>query len=217
MTYKEPNYTQVPNLLLDEHMKNMDKAELKIVLLACRKTFGWRKERDRISYTQFEKLTGLSRASVQTGILKAIGRGVLERFACDNGFEYSLVIDEAIPKFEPLAIPTVEHTKDIQLKKTAGQRIGFPENVAEHVAVFMNHFPSIVVDSKAKWIKQAKVWLTMGLVPEDIEKMCAYAQANYEGVAQPASITSAYNMMKSQQNKSNDYEEKNRELKALHG
>lgn len=65
---EKPNYTQTPNILFDEIMRDLNGAELKVILAVIRKTFGWHKERDRISLTQLEEMTGLSRQ----GILNAI-------------------------------------------------------------------------------------------------------------------------------------------------
>jgi len=214
MTYKKPSYTQVPNVLLDEQIQNMSKAELKIILATCRQTFGWQKGRDRISYTQFERLTGLSRASVQEGIKQAVAHKYLRRYEIRNGFEYALVID-TIPEIEPetaKTIPEIEHTKESTLKKHTGGEdflslslkkkpkafANYPADVQLYLLMFQKHFPKIKIDNKGKWIKQARVWVNMELTPNDIEKMCKYAKENFQGIAQPSSITSAYNMMNTQ-------------------
>lgn len=76
--YPEPGYTQTPNLLFDEHMRDMSEVELKVVLCAIRKTLGWHKQLEPISLTQFQHLTGLSRKGVLLGIERAIERGVLQ-------------------------------------------------------------------------------------------------------------------------------------------
>lgn len=75
--YPEPGYTQTPNLLFDEHMRDMSEVELKVVLCAIRRTLGWHKQIDPISLTQFQHMTGLSRKGVLLGIERAIERGVL--------------------------------------------------------------------------------------------------------------------------------------------
>ena len=120
MSFKVPNHTQTPNELFDVHMKDMDMAELKVVLVICRKTFGWRKQYDRISLSQLEDLTGMSRTSVIKGIQEGIGRGVIERFACDDGFEYGLVVEDTSTENVPLASTEIEHTKESILKKHTG-------------------------------------------------------------------------------------------------
>ena len=71
MTYDQPNYTQVPNDFFDIHLPEIDTlAELKCALVVIRQTFGWHKGKDRISYSQFEKKTGLSLESIRQGTRK---------------------------------------------------------------------------------------------------------------------------------------------------
>lgn len=87
-----PNFTQIPNEILDK-MAEMTPAEFKVLVAICRKTFGWQKERDVISLSQLEELTGLSRTAVQAGIMAAIKRGVLERTkAGTQAFSYHLLV-----------------------------------------------------------------------------------------------------------------------------
>lgn len=87
--YPEPSYTQTPNLLFDEHMRDMSEVELKVVLCAVRKTLGWHKQLDPISLTQFQHMTGLSRKGVLLGIERAIERGVLQ--AVGNGLRGAVI------------------------------------------------------------------------------------------------------------------------------
>jgi hypothetical protein len=65
MIYKQT--TQVPNFLFDTHLRELTEAELKVLLITIRQTLGWfdsatgkRKERDRITHSQFRLKTGLS-------------------------------------------------------------------------------------------------------------------------------------------------------------
>ncbi|HAZ00589.1 MAG: hypothetical protein A2W90_04880 [Bacteroidetes bacterium GWF2_42_66] len=68
-------YTPIPNIIFDQQLKNIGSSELKILLVIIRQTYGWvdkktgkRKEKDRISYTQFARKTGLSRKTISKGI-----------------------------------------------------------------------------------------------------------------------------------------------------
>ena len=209
MTYEKPNYTQVPNLLLDEHMQKMSKAELKIVLAACRKTFGWQKGKDRISYTQFEKLTGLSRASVQEGIKQAITHGVLRRYEVRNGFEYSLVMN-VFP-----SIPEIEHTKESILKKhTAAnsaknfmdlalaqqKTVEFLPDVDDLLQVFIKKFGRVPGDAKEKkrWEAGAREWRGLGIRPDDVSRMYDHAKEQGMAVSSPYSIKFAYDEIRNQ-------------------
>ena len=53
-----PNHTQTPNDLFDQWLPHLNESELKVILVIIRKTFGWHKQRDRISLSQMEALTG---------------------------------------------------------------------------------------------------------------------------------------------------------------
>lgn len=87
-----PNYTQIPNELLDR-MGEFTPAEFKVLMAICRKTFGWHKDREVISLTQLEGVTKLSRSSVQEGIMTAIERGLLERTKFGvQSFSYHLLV-----------------------------------------------------------------------------------------------------------------------------
>ncbi len=78
-----PNSTQIPNIILDFLLPNLPEAEGKCLLYICRRTFGFQKESDRISFSQFEngikkedKIldmgTGLSRPTI-SGALANLG------------------------------------------------------------------------------------------------------------------------------------------------
>lgn len=90
-TFENPNFTQVPNSLFDEIMGDMGESELKVVLAIIRKTKGWNKTHDRISVSQLEKLTKLSRRAVFYGIERAIQRGIIEKEKTPKGNIYGLV------------------------------------------------------------------------------------------------------------------------------
>ena len=71
-----PHYTQIPDQLFDELMPMLSGAELKVLLYICRRTFGFKKQSDTISFRQMvrdiktkegktlDKGTGLSKDSV---------------------------------------------------------------------------------------------------------------------------------------------------------
>jgi len=88
-----PNYTQAPNIIFDEWMADMECTEFKVVMAIVRFTFGWHKDRDRISLSQLEKITGLSRQGVSDGIKAALKRGAIDREPCGQGFTYALLVN----------------------------------------------------------------------------------------------------------------------------
>lgn len=75
-----PNYTQAPNVYFDTWLKEIDSlAELKVVNVIIRHTFGWHKENAVINTTDLMALTGLSRVSVCEGVRRALEHGYIVR------------------------------------------------------------------------------------------------------------------------------------------
>ena len=61
----KPNFTPIPNVLLDEIMRTLAPGATKVLFAICRYTYGWGKpEGDRISLRQLEDVTGMARGSV---------------------------------------------------------------------------------------------------------------------------------------------------------
>jgi phage replication O-like protein O len=87
-----PYYTKIPNVVIDILMRKLSGSELKIVLVVIRKTIGWGKKWDRISYSQFEDLTGMGLNTVIRAI-KSVGMGgkkIIYQKKIMNGYLYQL-------------------------------------------------------------------------------------------------------------------------------
>lgn len=72
-----PNHTQVPNDFVDESMRGLSGAAVKIFLAVCRKTIGWHKVSDAISYSQLEEVTGLARRSLPAALEELSSAGLV--------------------------------------------------------------------------------------------------------------------------------------------
>jgi phage replication O-like protein O len=77
MAIQSNNHTQVPNCIMDEHMRNLTGSALKVLLLICRKTIGWHKDSDRISQSQIMEATGLSKPGVKMAIIELAKAGLI--------------------------------------------------------------------------------------------------------------------------------------------
>ncbi len=93
MSIPKPNFTMVPNFILDDCMADMSDSELRVVMVVCRKTFGWQKEQDKISLSQLMKATGLSRQGVLNGISKAEADNFIAREKSGQTYIYRLLVD----------------------------------------------------------------------------------------------------------------------------
>lgn len=75
-----PNYTQSPNVYFDTWLKEINSlAELKVVNVIIRHTFGWHKENASLGTSELMDLTGLSRVSVVDGVKRALEHGYIVR------------------------------------------------------------------------------------------------------------------------------------------
>lgn len=70
-----PYSSPVPNEILDQHLKYLNQAELKVLLVVVRQVLGWidhktkqRKRKDWISISFFRRKTGLSHKSISLAI-----------------------------------------------------------------------------------------------------------------------------------------------------
>jgi phage replication O-like protein O len=141
MAIESPNYTQIPNEIIDAWMNQLSGVEFKILMSICRKTFGWGKDKDRISFSQFEKITGASRQAVSEAIKKLSDLDLIDpikqhkkttvysvrvvRKSYQTGTE--IIPDEA--KTGMIIIPTKERIKETNKRK--GARRVLPSSLQE--------------------------------------------------------------------------------------
>ncbi len=64
----KPNFTPVPNVILDEMMRMLAPGATKVLFAICRFTYGWGKQADRISLSQLQDITGMARGSIARSI-----------------------------------------------------------------------------------------------------------------------------------------------------
>ena len=102
-----PNSSQVPNVILDLVLPRISEAEARCLLYICRRTFGFHKEEDNISFSQFEHGiksrqgkqldygTGLSRPAVNTALQNLIKVGVIfvQQRSMVNRYKLNLHMD----------------------------------------------------------------------------------------------------------------------------
>lgn len=67
-----PNSAQIPNIIFDEIMRKLSDAEFRVYMCIARKTFGFNKRRDKISVSQIESMSGLTRRGVQKALQSLI-------------------------------------------------------------------------------------------------------------------------------------------------
>jgi hypothetical protein len=82
----QPSTTPVPNIVFDHYLKELKLAELKILLVIIRQTFGWhdkftkskRKEMDWISGSQLALKTGSSKRAINEAIQTLVQKKLID-------------------------------------------------------------------------------------------------------------------------------------------
>lgn len=88
------NYSQISNYFIDEVMQKCSGGSVKLFIAISRKTIGWHKASDRISYSQLKLLTGLSTNAIKSGITELIKLNLISQNDTKYGYVYDLNISE---------------------------------------------------------------------------------------------------------------------------
>lgn len=91
-------FTQIPNSILASWAKQYNLAELRVLMFLSIKLWGWHKTMDRISLSQFEEGTGLTRSNIIIAIKILCKKGVIRKLKIgEKGKEevyYQLLLPE---------------------------------------------------------------------------------------------------------------------------
>ena len=127
MAIQSPNYTQVPNEILDEWIGKLSKVEFKIIMMICRKTFGWRKESDKISLSQFIGTCGAGRQGVVNALYHLEELDLIEAIRENyktTDYRIKVVVPKqdqsslvSVPPSSLVSVPTKETVKKTKQKK----------------------------------------------------------------------------------------------------
>jgi phage replication O-like protein O len=96
MSEFKPNTTQYPNFLFDL-MPSLKEGELRLLNAIVRKTYGWQKQRDKISLSQMIELTGMSKQGILDARERLINKGIIKAEMVNGIMEYMVVIPEELP------------------------------------------------------------------------------------------------------------------------
>lgn len=181
-----PNYTQIPNVYFDYIMQTLNQTENIVFLVIMRKTFGWHKKKDNISYSQIMELTGIkSRSTISTALKGLIEKELVEAQKKVQVISYTVSINELVQKIDqsknctgtsPNSVlvkaktsPNSVHTKESNINKIKKNIDTQAEELAD--LLYTLH---LEVDSKYKadW----KKWET------DIEKIHRIDGRTYEEI-----------------------------------
>lgn len=103
----KPNTTQTPNTVFDRLMYELPDDEFKVICAIVRKTYGWHKDTDRISNSQFESLTGKAKRQIQRAKANLKRKGLISETPPDK--KGGIPEYEFIDPVSPMTPPHVTH------------------------------------------------------------------------------------------------------------
>ena len=87
----EDGHVDIANELVDALAKTyLSPAESKVIWTILRKTYGWHKKTDRISYSQFEEATGMNRWHLGAAVKRLIARNIISVSGPGYSLEYGI-------------------------------------------------------------------------------------------------------------------------------
>ena len=92
MKIPKPNYTQLPNIILD-NLPLFSDAELRFVFCVCRQTFGWQRNSAKLSTSFIAKATGMSEQGVMNAGKSLREKSIVNRTQDGQSFSYSLNLE----------------------------------------------------------------------------------------------------------------------------
>lgn len=117
---KENGFTPIANEILEQLVKvDLLASELRILLFIIRKTYGYQKKYDQISFTQFEKGTNISRQTINKTLKNLMAKGLIVKICLPGGnIGYSFIKDHEnwIVKTHLLVKGKWETSKDVFTK-----------------------------------------------------------------------------------------------------
>jgi phage replication O-like protein O len=154
----ENGKTEIANELLEAMIRtHFSPSEMTIILVILRKTFGWHKKSDRISFTQFEEATGMDRWHIAPALKHLVERHIITRSGTGYSLEYSIQKDyeswQSLPKSVTSIITEISNeTKpatDIIVTKNSNEIITDSSNevVTKNSNDSVKPSPKIITDS----------------------------------------------------------------------
>ena len=153
--FQAPNYTQVPNDFFIM-ARDMDKAELKVVLYIIRETFGYHRETCEVSIRELAIGAGLTARNAYNGAEKAIERGlIVKTVSSTHKTTWRAVVGE-----DTVLYPLRQRTVSLRKSKPPVKEIKETKEKEEEQAQVFRAYSSeigiltpMIADSINEWIK----------------------------------------------------------------
>ncbi len=105
----ENGHTKIANELVEAFARvNFSAYESRILWAIFRKTYGWGKKTDRISYSQFEETTGIDRRHIGRAVLSLKARGIITCEGSGYALQYGIQKDYERWDLTPIEAPKID-------------------------------------------------------------------------------------------------------------
>lgn len=136
MGFISPNFTQIPNDFFESYLPILDKAELKILLVIMRGTFGYHRDETTISIRDMARQTGLSVSSIMPAAQKLEELGLIERVTDGSkSTHWRTLVDETVSKNgtrRKQTVPIIDtpvYQPSVQSVPTIGTQLGLNKEI----------------------------------------------------------------------------------------
>ena len=219
----ENNFTVLHNVIFDDIMKQCTPGEWKVLCAILRKTRGWQKDSDYISYSQIRDMTGIaSSATIKSAIhglekknligLKPGNTHTPNNYTLNTDYE---AITESVIAITETVIPPI--TETVNTKETVKENIKDNNNTAsflpidddtpiedriieifcDRVGLHNGNRPYEHSPSHRKWysdwVKQVSQLIKMDVKQAELEEAIALLKYNQYKIKQPASLIDTIN------------------------
>ena len=154
----EDGYTAIANDCMDALMRtNFPGHERRVLDCILRKTYGWHKKSDRISFSQFEEATHIDRRNIARSVHSLIARNIVTCAGKGYSLEYSFQKD-----YEQWDKNIVKSDNKLTSKDTTIKRKKLPEsngNFEEFLQQKAKEYPELNIS--AEW-EACKLWYSEG-------------------------------------------------------
>lgn len=158
MAIQKPNYTQIPNVLID-NMFEMTHTEFKTAMFICRQTFGFHRQSHKMSISYIERGTGLSHETVVNNLQTLGAKGILSKLEAGQSFSYALDIEhfddfKLVGNSDQSPEPTSRNFRPVLVGNSDHQLVGNLDTNKESGLKKEKENPSAVADGAVSVHKQ---------------------------------------------------------------
>ena len=199
----ENNFMILHNAIFDSVMRECTPSEWKVLCAILRKTRGWQRDSDYISYSQIRDMTGIA----SSGTIKAAVDGLADKrmilmksgdFNTPNSYRlnraYVTITESVIPPITEIEQPPI--TESVNTKDTI-KDINNMGGEAPPEFALLDYFRDITgldmppaPHEQIYWIREADKWLKAGATTADIADAVKESDKRGTTLAKPSGITS---------------------------